>query len=502
MPKRQPSASKQRPLFRDSSRRLSMIDVQTIFCGDNLELLTQFADESVDLIYIDPPFNSNRVYETFWGETKEKRAFEDRHESTNAYINYMLPRCRELARVLKKTGSFYCHCDWHASHYVKVMLDQIFGENGFRSEIIWRRNAAKGLAFKGFPNNHDSIFYYTASEEFTWNRPFLPYDSENLDEKTAKKYCHKDPDGRVYRLSDLNNPNRNRPNLTYEFLGVTRVWRWTKERMQAAYEAGLVVQTKPGTVPQLKRYLDEQAGRPIDDVWTDISPINSQAIERVGFPTQKPLALLERIIKASSNPDDIVLDAFCGCGTALVAAQRLGRRWIGIDSSPTACRVMADRLRKDCNLRQDMDFEVHGLPRNVDELRRMPPFEFQNWAVVALGGIPNKRKTGDKGIDGRFYPVASESKKDVSESGEFEFMKWYPVQVKQRDKAGRPDIDAFETAIQREGKDKGIFVSFDYTADAQAEIRAFFKRTGCVIVPLTVRELTEMDETELAMKLA
>jgi SAM-dependent methyltransferase len=240
----------------------------------------------------------------------------------------------------------------------------------------------------------------------------------------------------------------------------------------------------------------------VGDVWTDIDRLNQTAKERLGYPTQKPLALLDRIIQTSSESDDIVLDAFCGCGTALVAAQKLGRRWIGMDSSPTACRVMSERLRRDCNLREGIDFEVLGSPRSLDELRRMPPFEFQNWAVVALGGIPNKRRTGDKGIDGRFYPIASESKKDVGESGQFEFMKWYPVQVKQRDKAGRPDIDAFETAIQREDKDKGIFVSFDYTTDAEAEIRRFFKQTGRKIIAVTVRELMEMDETELAMKLA
>ncbi len=303
-------------------------------------------------------------------------------------------------------------------------------------------------------------------------------------------------------MTSLQNPNNNRPNLTYEFLGVTRVWRWKKERMQAAYEAGQVVQPSPGAVPRHKRYLDEQEGRPLDDVWTDIAPLNARATERTGFPTQKPLALLERIIKASSDPDDIVLDAFCGCGTALVAAERLDRRWVGIDSSPTACRVMADRLRDECKLRQDTDFFVVDLPRTEEELRRMPHFEFQNWAVVALGGVPNRRKTGDKGIDGRFYPVASESKKDVKDSDQLGFMHWYPVQVKQQDKAGRPDIDAFETAIQREGKHKGIFVSFDYSRDALDEIRAFFKRSGCVIVPLTVRELMDVDATELAMKLA
>src|SRR6478609_9517185 len=156
---------------------------KAIYCGDNLDQLPKLEDQSIDLIYIDPPFNSNRNYEVFWGETKEKRSFEDRHESTKAYIDYMRPRCVELHRVLKKTGSFYFHCDWHASHYVKVMLDQIFGANYFRSEIIWKRSTGKGLAFKGFPNNHDTVFYYTSSKEFTWNRPFIPYDLSNLDEK-------------------------------------------------------------------------------------------------------------------------------------------------------------------------------------------------------------------------------------------------------------------------------------------------------------------------------
>ncbi len=490
------------PAFTRPTRPLSMFDTQVIYCGDNLERLRTMPEGWVDLVYIDPPFNSNRVYETFWGETKEKRAFEDRHESTEAYLKYMRPRCVELARVLKPTGSFYYHCDWHASHYVKVMLDQIFGENCFQSEIIWRRTGSKGLASKGLPNNHDAIFLYTRGPDFTWNPPFAKYDLANLDEKTARKYNLRDPDGRRYQLTSLQNPNNNRPNLTYEFLGVTRVWRWKKERMQAAYEAGQVVQPSPGAVPRHKRYLDEQEGRPLDDVWTDIAPLNARATERTGFPTQKPLALLERIIKASSDPDDIVLDAFCGCGTALVAAERLDRRWVGIDSSPTACRVMADRLRDECKLRQDTDFFVVDLPRTEEELRRMPHFEFQNWAVVALGGVPNRRKTGDKGIDGRFYPVASESKKDVKDSDQLGFMHWYPVQVKQQDKAGRPDIDAFETAIQREGKHKGIFVSFDYSRDALDEIRAFFKRSGCVIVPLTVRELMDVDATELAMKLA
>jgi DNA modification methylase len=291
----------------------SLLDTRVIYCGDNLEQLKKFPENSVDLIYIDPPFNSNRNYEVFWGETKERRAFEDRHASTQAYIEFMRPRCVELYRVLKKTGSFYYHCDWHASHYIKIMLDQLFGNNQFQTEIIWKRTNAKGLAFRSFPSDHDSIFYYTKSDDYTFNRQYLPHDEGYVKDF----YKNVEPEtGRQYQLADLTNPNKDRPNLTYEFLGVKRVWRWTKERMQEAYEKGLIVQSSPGAVPRLKRYLDEQEGIPVDSVWADIPPIQSQSEERLGYPTQKPLALLDRIVNASSNPNDIVLDAFCGCGTA------------------------------------------------------------------------------------------------------------------------------------------------------------------------------------------
>ena len=484
----------------------ALIDTRVVYCGDNIDQLPKLPDGCIDLIYIDPPFNSNRNYEVFWGETKEKRSFEDRHESTKAYIEYMRPRCVELSRVLKKTGSFYYHCDWHASHYVKVMLDQIFGENNFQSEIIWKRATAKSLAFNGYPNNHDSIFYYTAGKEFTWNRPFHEYDIDNLDEKTASKYSNQDPDGRRYTLGDLTNPNPNRPNLTYEFLGHNKVWRWTKERMEEAYATGLVVQPSPGAVPRVKRYLDEQEGRPIDTVWTDIPPINSQAQERLGYPTQKPLALLERIVMASSNKNDIVLDAFCGCGTALVAAENLGRQWIGIDISPTACRVMAKRLRDVCHIKENETlwrarhgFVVRDLPWTAEKLRILPPFEFENWAVIALGGIPNKVQVGDMGIDGRIYPVSATPKKG-SAAGQLEFMDhWYPIQVKQKDKAGRPDIDSFEAVLVREERTKGFFVAFDFSEDAYTEIDRFFRQTGKIIVALTVKEILE---EQIARKLA
>ena len=201
---------------------------------------------------------------------------------------------------------------------------------------------------------------------------------------------------------------------------------------------------------------------------------------------------MNRIISTSSKKGDIVLDAFCGCGTALVASEQLERRWIGIDVSPTACRVMAARLEKICRLREGKDFHVRDLPRSEKQLRSMPHFEFENWAVIALGGIPNKAKVGDMGIDGRIYPVSSISDEMRRKPGQLAFMDiWYPVQVKQKDKAGRPDIDSFEAVMSREDRTKGFFVSFAFTSDAMTEIGAFFRKTGKVIIPLTVQEILD-----------
>jgi DNA modification methylase len=476
-----------------------LVDTRVIWCGDNLEKLRGLPDRCVDLIYIDPPFNSNRDYETFWGETRERRSFEDRHASTQAYIEFMRPRCNELARVLKKTGSFYYHCDWHASHYVKVMLDQIFGESQFRSEIIWRRTNAKGLAFTGFPNNHDTLFYYTSDKKFTWNRQFLEYDEEYV-----KKFYRfvEEGSGRRYRLSDLTNPNPDRPNLTYEWKGHKRVWRWTKQRMEEADKQGIIYYSSTGLASQ-KRYLDEMKGQPVDTIWDDILPVQAQADERVGYPTQKPLALLERIVKASSNENDIVLDAFCGCGTAIVAAQNLGRQWIGIDVSPTACCVMAKRLRDVCGLEDDQKswqsgrgFILRDLPRTEGELRKMPHFEFENWAVIAIHGTPNKVQVGDMGIDGKIYPTSGLPGKSKSKDAELPFMDiWYPIQVKQTDKAGRPDVDKFEAVLMRENRTRGYFVAFSFSADAISEMNAFFRRTGREIIPFTVQQLLDEDFT-------
>ncbi|MEY2510937.1 MAG: hypothetical protein QOE26_1700 [Verrucomicrobiota bacterium] len=432
----------------------ALVDTRVIYCGDNLEQLRKLPEGCVDLVYIDPPFNSNRNYEVFWGETKEKRSFEDRHESTKAYIEYMRPRCVELHRVLKKTGSFYYHCDWHASHYVKVMLDQIFGENQFQNEIVWKRSTAHSDSRQGsqhFGRLHDVIFFYTGPGNATWNQLYTPLDPDYI----ASHYRNTDEHGRHFMWDNVTGPGgASKGNAFYEVLGVKGYWRYTKEKMEALIKEGRVAIPPKGTKPRLKRFLDDSKGVPLQSVWDDINPINSQARESLGYPTQKPLPLLERIIKASSNENDIVLDAFCGCGTALVAAQNLKRQWIGIDISPTACRVMAKRLKKDCGLKEDealqqigRGFIVRDLPKTEAELKKYPPFEFENWAVVALGGTKNARQTGDMGIDGRIYPVSAMPERRGARTGEMDFMdEWYPIQVKQTAKVGRPDIDAFEAS--------------------------------------------------------
>ncbi len=490
-----------------SKRPSTLIDTRVIYCGDNLEQLPKLPDQCIDLIYIDPPFNSNRNYEVFWGEAKEKRSFEDRHASTATYIEFMRPRCVELHRVLKPTGSFYYHCDWHASHYVKVMLDQIFGENQFHNEIIWKRaSTIKGNFGQGsklWSPNTDSIFFYSKNnEDYTFNPQFNAYSDEYL----AQFYKYKDSDGRKYRLISMIGPGGGaKGNPHYECMGVTRYWRYSKKTMEKLITEGMVVQSKPGAVPQRKLYLDKGKGVAIQTLWDDIEALSPSARERLGYPTQKPLALLDRIIKASSNLNDIILDAFCGCGTALVAAENLGRQWIGIDVSPTACRIMAKRMRDVCHLREDeklwragRGFVVRDLPWTEAQLRKIPPFEFENWAVIAIGGIPNKVQVGDMGIDGRIFPIHATPKKPGKE--ELPFMDdWYPIQVKQKDKTGRPDIDAFEAAMMRSDRAKGFFVSFDFSSDALREIQAFFKKTGKVIVALTVQEILE---EQIAMKLA
>lgn len=416
------------------------METNIIYCGDCLVKLKELPDESVDLTYIDPPFSSNRNYVAFWNE-QEKRHFEDRFENVRTYIDYMKPRVEQLYRVLKPTGSFYYHCDWHASHYIKVLLDMdyLFGYKNFLNEIVWsyRRWPSKSKAYQRF---HDIILYYAKSKDsHVFNTVY-----QDIADITRK--IHK---GKKQQALVIDGH------------------RWSKDSEEKADKT------------------------PIGDAWY-ISTIAGNARERLGYPTQKPEALLERIIKASSNKGDIVLDAFCGCGTALVVAEREKRRWIGIDISPTACRVMARRLKDECGVKEGIDFWIRDLPKAVEELRAYPAFEFQNWAVNAIGGIPSRTKVRDKGIDGRLYPIEDikrEKGKGIDLFGDID--RYIPVQVKRTDQVGSPDIEKFETAMKRDKRDKGIFVGFSFSRDAEAEIRRAERDEGLEIEPITVIQITE-----------
>lgn len=421
------------------------MDSNVIYCGDCLLKLKEIPDNSIDLIYIDPPFSSNRDYVAFWQE-QEKRHFEDRFENVRAYVEYMTPRLKELYRVLKDTGSFYYHCDWHASHYIKVLLDRddLFGYNNFRNDIIWhyQRWPAKQ---KNFQRMHEVILFYSK----TYQKNTFKVINEGLSKGTLKR------------------------------------WRGKKSKVEFDGDVRLVTQMTD----------EDSPGRSMDDVW-NIPVINSQAKERLGYPTQKPLALLDRIIEASSNEGDIVLDAFCGCGTSIVAAQKQKRQWIGIDISPTACRVMGMRLEA-MGLKVGADFTIKDMPKTVEELRRYPAFEFQNWVINALGGVPNKIRVRDMGIDGKLYPIEDIKKekkvdKNLGATNLFgEIDRYIPIQVKRTDQIGRPEIDDFETAMKRDKREKGIVIGFDFSRDALKEIRRAEREEGLLIEPKTVAQIVE-----------
>ena len=351
---------------------------RTVWTGDNLDIMRGMNDECVDLIYLDPPFNSNRNYEAPIGSQAAGAAFKDtwtlsdvdeawhgeiadrepalyaildaagiaHGKRMKSYLTMMGVRLLEMRRLLKAAGSLYLHCDETASHYLKLLLDAIFGPAQFHSEITWKRTSSHndgGQGRKQYGRVKDVILFYRRGGG-TWNPQFTPYDQQHVD----RSYRHVEPGtGRRYRLSDITGPGgAAKGNPEYEVMGVTRHWKYSKAQMQELIDAGRVVQTAPGRVPRYKGYLDEMPGKPLQDLWTDIPPVAASARERVGYPTQKPLALLDRIIQASSNPGDVVLDPFCGCATTCLAAEKAGRQWAGIDLSPLAVDLVilrADR---------------------------------------------------------------------------------------------------------------------------------------------------------------
>ena len=323
-----------------------------------------------------------------------------------AYLSYMARRLLVLHVVLKPTGSLYFHCDPTVSHYVKPLLDAIFGHRNFRNEIVWQRTTAHSDS-KRWGAVIDTVFYYGKSSTVTWNTPHARYDEAYLD----SKYRHDDNDGRgLYQLGDMTSPNP-RPNLMYEWKGhqsPASGWRYSQETMAELDADGRIwYPDSKGKRLRLKRYLNEMPGSVMNAIWTDIPPINSQAKERMGYATQKPMALLERIIKASSNKGDVVLDPFCGCATTLEAAHKLGREWIGIDIAIHALkRVARVRLKERLGLVEGQDFEVEGVPQTLEgaqDLWERDKYQFQKWAVEQVDGFVTAKQTADGGIDGRLY---------------------------------------------------------------------------------------------------
>lgn len=415
------------------------VENRTIFEGDNLHILRGLDFETIDLIYLDPPFNSNRTYEAPIGSEAAGAAFKDswtlsdldnawhgqlaesepalyaaisaaeysHGKSMKAYLIMMGIRMLEMRRVLKPTGSIYLHCDPTASHYLKTMMDSIFGHQNFRNEIVWQRTiTTKGNLTRGLARDSDIVLRYSKTDDFVWNSEAttIPYDLDNLDEKTKKQYRHVEPKTkRPYSLTALNAPTEDPDSdRTYELMGIIRTWRWAKDRMMKEIEAGNVVQTKPGNVPRYKRYLDEQKGKALNNIWVDIPNLTGRNNERVGYPTQKPLALLERIILASSNRGDLVLDPFCGCATTCIAAEKHQRQWIGIDLSPKAVELVKLRLDRDLELTEEAnllgDLVVHRTdiptrlhPEPPPEIQQISLFGIQSDVEVVLSQVELRR---------------------------------------------------------------------------------------------------------------
>lgn len=415
-----------------------------LWYGDNLDILREhIPTESVDLVYLDPPFNSNRSYnvlfksksgddsmaqiEAFddtwtWAQESEELFYEliaggvplrvaEALEAMRkllgdndmlAYLVMMTARLVELHRVLRSTGSLFLHCDPTASHYLKMILDSIFGPQFFRNEIVWERTAVKGDARQRLGRNHDVLLMYAKGKSATFNRMTTPHG-----DAYRARFNRNDNDGRgPYRDGPLDSPNP-RPNLTYPYKGYSppaNGWRLSLEEMQRHDEEDRLIfpESKSARIAR-KLYLSDQSGVPLGDTWTDISPLNSQAKERLGYPTQKPVALLERIVSIASNEGDVVLDPFCGCGTTIDAAQRLARRWVGIDVTYLSVDLIRKRLRDTYGEEVVKLYDVHGIPQDVSGAQAMfdnNPFEFERWAVSLIDGQPNEKQVGDKGIDG------------------------------------------------------------------------------------------------------
>ena len=490
------------------------MDTNILYYGDNLEILRKYIpDESVDLVYLDPPFNSRATYNVLfkeqtgelsqaqitafedtwhWGLESE-RAMQEIFASTMAtpavkdfmsvipkflgkktdmaaYLTMMCVRLLELKRVLKDTGSIYLHCDPTASHYLKILMDAIFGPQGFTNEIVWKRSDAHSDAKQGakhYGRIHDIILLYSRGLTPVFNSIYTPLPQSTVD----SWYRNVEPEtGRFFNKADVTGPGgAAKGNPHYEWKGVTRYWRYSRENMEQLEAEGKLIYSKSGMVYE-KRYLDDSKGVAVQDLWTDIQMLRgiSEAGERLGYPTQKPQPLLERIIQSSSNEGDIVLDQFCGCGTALVVAQKLNRKWIGIDITHLAISTMKWRLEK---MFPNIQYKVIGEPKDFEsakELANQNKYQFQWWAVSLVGGQPygNRKKGADTGIDGYLYFMDEKNK-----------VKKAIIQVK----AGGVSVSQIRDlvgVVQREEAEMGVFICLESATkpmQIEADSQGFYR---------------------------
>jgi len=474
-----------------------------LILGDNLEILKQIDSESVDLIYLDPPFFSNRNYEVIWGDKGEIRSFEDRWSGgIDHYIAWLKERVEQMHRILKSTGSIFLHCDWHANAYIRVLiLDKIFGENNLKGEIIWKRHNAHNDAKNKLAVLTDTIWYYSKSNKFTYN----PIYGKHSEEYKSTFYKYDDNDGRgKYQLADMSAPagggmsaiipETGKPRGWYIYEGYMppeKGWRYSLETMQKLNLEKRIFfpQKKDGSPdyskrPRLKRYLEEQKGEILGNVWEDIQNVQSSK-ERIGYPTQKPEALLERIILCASNENDVILDPFVGGGTTVAVADKLKRNWIGIDQSVQAIKVSELRLQKQQDL-LSKPFAIQLHKYDYDTLRSSNAFEFESWIIQQFGGISNTKQRNDLGIDGK-------TKDGI------------PIQVKRSDNIGRNVIDNFQSACKRfdsklfeknqiEKKPIGVLIAFTFGRGAIEEVARLKNHDDLII------ELKKVDEIVLIAK--
>ncbi len=316
-----------------------------LYQGDSIEIMKRIQENKVNMIYLDPPFFTNRSFESS-SYDGNKINFEDIWKNgINEYLEFMRNVIQESIRILSKTGLLFLHCDWHANHYLKIELDKIFGYHNFVNEIIWKRHNSQNNSKQGskiFGRLHDTIFIYSKDSTYTWNHLYQQYSKEYVD-KTYNKIDKKTKER--YALGDLSGPGgSSKGNPYFEFLGFKKYWRYNKQKMTKLYEENKIVQTKPNTVPKLKRYLKDMKGIGLSDIWTDIQNEQTKNKKNIMYPTQKPVTLLERIISCSTKKGDLVLDPFCGSGTTLIACNNLERRWIGIDSNAISIKTIQNRL--------------------------------------------------------------------------------------------------------------------------------------------------------------